>query len=77
MPAYEYLCKACACRFERRQKMSDAAIDRCPECGGIVRRLISGGAGAITKGTTTASQPMCASGRPCCNQGAACSNRAS
>ena len=76
MPAYEYLCDACACRFERRQKMSDAAIDTCPECGGSVRRLISGGAGAITKGSS-APQAMCASGGPGCGQGQACANRMS
>jgi len=75
MPAYEYLCEACACRFEKRQKMSEAALEICPECGGSVRRLISGGAGAITKGRSTAPQAMCASGGPCCGQGAACGNR--
>jgi putative FmdB family regulatory protein len=57
MPAYEYLCDACATHFEKRQKMSDAAIELCPECGGHVHRLISGGAGAITKGAASA-QPM-------------------
>jgi putative FmdB family regulatory protein len=77
MPAYEYLCEACECRFERRQKMSDPALDECPECGGSVRRLISGGAGAITKGSSAAPQPMCASGGPCCGQGAGCGNRMS
>jgi len=28
--------------------MSDAAVESCPQCAGSVRRLISGGAGAIT-----------------------------
>jgi len=31
--------------------MSEAALEACPECGGSVKRLISGGAGAITKGS--------------------------
>jgi putative FmdB family regulatory protein len=67
MPAYEYLCDGCAARFEQRQKMSDAAIERCPQCGGSVHRLISGGAGAITKGATApAPMPACASGGACC-----------
>ena len=30
--------------------MSDPAIASCPECGGAVKRLISGGAGVISKG---------------------------
>jgi len=68
LPAYEYLCDECACRFETRQKMSDAAIDRCPECGGHVKRLISGGAGAITKGASQRVEPVCASGT-CCGGG--------
>lgn len=74
MPAYEYLCDACACHFEKRQKMSDAAIDLCPECGGHVKRLISGGAGAITKGASQQAQSTpCASGM-CCGQGACAGN---
>lgn len=75
MPAYEYLCDACATRFEKRQKMSDNAIEHCPECGGHVHRLISGGAGAITKGSASAPpMPACASGGPCCGGGGACGN---
>ena len=77
MPAYEYLCEACECLFERRQKMSDAPLDSCPECGGSVKRLISGGAGAITKGSSSApAHGMCSSGGPCCGMGGgACGNR--
>jgi putative FmdB family regulatory protein len=77
MPAYEYLCDACACRFEKRQKMSDAVIEICPQCGGRVKRLISGGAGAITKGAShhRADTPApCGVGAPCFGQGAACGN---
>ena len=75
MPAYEYLCEACEARFDRRQKMSDPALDACPTCGGHVHRLISGGAGAITKGaghahaSAHAEMPSCASGGPCCGGG--------
>lgn len=78
MPAYEYLCGACGSHFERRQKMSDAAIEDCPECGGSVKRLISGGAGAITKGSSSSpgAEPrgMCGMGGPCCGQGGGCGN---
>jgi putative FmdB family regulatory protein len=47
MPAYDYLCEACGDHFERRQKMSEPEVASCPECGGKVKRLISGGAGVI------------------------------
>ncbi len=71
MPAYEYLCDSCAHRFEQRQKMSDAALDACPACGGAVHRLISGGAGAITRGSAQAApMPSCARGGQCCGGGA-------
>jgi len=67
MPAYEYLCDACQCHFEQRQKMSDAALSVCPDCGAQVRRLISGGAGAITRGSAQPERaPSCPSAEPCC-----------
>jgi putative FmdB family regulatory protein len=72
MPAYEYRCDACETHFERRQKMSDAAVETCPQCGGHVKRLISGGAGAITKGSSQASSyaaPQCGLGGGCCGGG--------
>jgi len=72
MPAYEYQCDYCEVRFERRQKMSDTALEICPECGGHLKRLISGGAGAITRGSSQAASyaPQCGMGGPCC--GGAC-----
>jgi putative FmdB family regulatory protein len=33
MPIYEYLCRSCGLEKEHLQKMSDAPIDKCPECG--------------------------------------------
>jgi len=51
MPTYEYECKTCAHRFEAFQAMSDEPIKKCPECGKAVRRLVSGGAGVIFKGS--------------------------
>lgn len=50
MPTYEYECKACSKRFERRQAITEAPLTKCPECAGEVRRLISGGSGFILKG---------------------------
>lgn len=73
MPAYEYECNACRRHFERRQKMSDPALEVCPDCGGQVRRLISAGAGAITRGSSAATDftsPQCGMSGPCC--GGAC-----
>jgi len=81
MPAYEYLCDACGHRFERRQKMSDAPIESCPQCAVSVRRLISGGAGTISKGSSqhcsvgNEARGMCGAGGPCCGQGAGCGDR--
>jgi putative FmdB family regulatory protein len=78
MPAYEYLCNECGGYFERRQRMSDAALEDCPECGGSVKRLISGGAGAITKGSGSSAdvepRGMCGMRGPCCGQGGGCGN---
>jgi len=51
MPTYEYECKKCRRRFEVFQSMSDEPIKKCPECGKEVRRLVSGGAGVIFKGS--------------------------
>jgi putative FmdB family regulatory protein len=67
MPAYEYQCRECDTHFERRQKMSEPEIASCPSCGGRVKRLISGGAGAITKG---AASPAPACGMGACGTGA-------
>ena len=75
MPAYEYECVACSHRFEKRQKMSDEPVSICPKCGSDgVKRLISGGAGAISKGsggTAFDAPPACGMGG-CCAQGGAC-----
>lgn len=69
MPAYEYACQACGSHFERRQKMSEPEVRECPSCNGPVKRLISGGAGIVSKeGSSPASGPMCGNGGPCCMQ---------
>lgn len=41
MPLYEYQCKTCAHRFEKIQKFSDEPEKVCPNCGGVVERLLS------------------------------------
>ena len=76
MPAYEYECAACSHHFERRQKMSEAPVASCPECGGSVKRLISGGAGAITgkgSGSSAMAERMgCEMGGACCGESGGC-----
>ncbi len=51
MPTYEYLCENCGERFEVFQRITDSPLEKCERCGGRVKRLISGGAGLIFKGS--------------------------
>ena len=52
MPTYEYECDSCDHRFEAFQSITAAPLQKCPECGRKqVRRLISGGAGFLFKGS--------------------------
>ena len=41
MPVYEYECPACDKVFEVQQKITDAPLSECPDCGGTVKKLIS------------------------------------
>ena len=50
MPVYEYECTNCHFHFERRQHISDAPIQVCPECAGEVRRVFHP-VGIIFKGS--------------------------
>jgi len=51
MPTYDYICKECSYEFELFQGIHDDAVTICPECSGTVRKIISGGAGIIFKGS--------------------------
>ncbi len=51
MPTYEYRCPDCAHQYEKREGFDAPAAQKCPQCGGKVQRLISGGAGLIFKGS--------------------------
>lgn len=45
MPIYEYECEACGHRLEALQKLSDAPLKKCPECGKpALHKLISAAA---------------------------------
>lgn len=41
MPIYEYQCQSCGKRTEILQRMDDAPLAACPECGGEVKKLVS------------------------------------
>ena len=45
MPIYEYLCNACGVEKEHLQKISDAPIAACPNCGSssYVKRISAAG----------------------------------
>ncbi len=51
MPTYDYKCLECGHKFEMFQSMTAEPVNKCPECGGKVKRLIGAGAGAIFKGS--------------------------
>jgi putative FmdB family regulatory protein len=50
MPTYEYACPS-GHNFELFQRMSDKPRARCPVCGKMAVRKISGGAGLVFKGS--------------------------
>ena len=77
MPAYEYRCSDCGHHFDQRQKMSDAPIASCPKCNGSVHRLISGGAGAISKGAGSSGESFQGCGmNQACGIGGGCAGGA-
>ena len=42
MPIYEYRCESCSHELEKLQRMSDAKLTDCPECGkSTLKRLVS------------------------------------
>ena len=50
MPTYQYACSNCDHEFEVVQSFSDAAIEKCPECEGQVRKKF-GAVGVVFKGS--------------------------
>ncbi len=75
MPTYEYHCSICDRRFEVRQGINDDPLSACPECGGSVRRLITGGSGFMVKGPggiPAAAKPACGRESSCCGRETPC-----
>jgi putative FmdB family regulatory protein len=74
MPVYEYECSGCQKVFEMQQRMADAPISVCPDCGGSMRKLISvssfqlKGGGWYTDGYSNGKESA-----PCANSGNAAS----
>src|SRR5436309_15915840 len=51
MPNYDYYCSNCGYTEEINQRISEAPLTRCPNCGKeTFQRAITGGAGVIYKG---------------------------
>ncbi len=79
MPVYEYECSACQKVFEIQQKMADDPLKNCPECDGVVKKLMSmssfqlKGGGWYADGYTSSNgksenkspAPACATGGGC------------
>lgn len=51
MPIYEYKCDACGQHLEKLQKISDAPLVDCPECGKASLHKLVSAAGFRLKGT--------------------------
>lgn len=41
MPIYQYICSKCEKEIELFQKISDPPAEKCKECGGRLKKLIS------------------------------------
>jgi len=50
MPTYEYRCTACGHTFELFQSITAPVRTQCPQCGGLLERLMGKGAAVIFKG---------------------------
>ena len=51
MPTYVYECEICGYKYEKFQPISADTVDKCEKCGGKAKRIITGGAGIIFKGS--------------------------
>jgi putative FmdB family regulatory protein len=50
VPTYEYLCNECEYGFEAVQSFTEAAIEKCPKCHGVVRKVYNN-VGVVFKGS--------------------------
>lgn len=49
MPIYEYKCNKCG-KFEKKQRITEEPLTKCPSCQGEVHRVISKNIGVVFKG---------------------------
>jgi putative FmdB family regulatory protein len=77
MPTYEYHCSSCGKTFDVFHSITDNPVNKCPECGKSVKRLISGGSGFIMKGRSGSREmPSCAH-TGCCADSGSCADAGS
>ena len=80
MPVYEYECSACRKVFEVQQRIADKPLAQCPDCKGVVKKLMSmssfqlKGGGWYADGYSTASsgkdsKPAASAAAPCSSGG--------
>ena len=51
MPIYEYRCNDCGTRHEHLQKLGEAPLERCPDCGSMQYAKLVSAAGFQLKGS--------------------------
>jgi putative FmdB family regulatory protein len=51
MPTYAYRCPSCGHEFQKFHKMSVRTRPKCPACGTVAQRVITGGVGLHFKGS--------------------------
>jgi putative FmdB family regulatory protein len=51
MPTYVYGCPKCGHEFQKFHKMNAKVRPKCPRCGAVGERKITGGAGLLFKGS--------------------------
>ncbi|MCX7991522.1 MAG: zinc ribbon domain-containing protein [Proteobacteria bacterium] len=81
MPTYEYLCENCGYQFEKEQRITEDPLKECPQCKGVVKRLISngnfilkGGGWYVTDYSRTSTTGSSVNSKPACGESQACQN---
>ena len=51
MPTYRYECPRCDAVHEIYHSISDDSVQKCPDCGGELKRQVGGAGGVILRGS--------------------------
>ena len=70
MPTYVYECSRCG-ELEVDQSITAPPLERCPQCGLPVKRLIAGGTSFVLKGGG-GPRTHCDREAPCCGRATRC-----